>query len=237
MNQEHPITQGASNFDIDDEIYWDLHMMPTARILAASWIPDRRNTKDGRAHPHIYETAPQMWTYENTLAGGKPYRSFVSILGHKFGTFEQPHHRAVLLRGIAWAGQRPVDSLCKPEELATLRYPEGGPTAPDKVAAKLELHPEFKMDVIAAEPLVNKPMSMDWDAEGRLWVAESVEYPNGRRGLKPAFEGKEWKDQGGLVDQAGMQNRAAHDRISILTDSNGDGKMDTKKVGMRDWNW
>src|SRR5688572_22194957 len=177
VNNEHPITEGASNFDVDDEVYWDLHMMPEARILGASWQPDQRNTRGGRTHPHIYGVIPQMWVYENTLEGGKPYRAFVSIPGHKYGSFEAPHYRAVLLRGIAWAGRRDVNSLCAKDELATLRYPEGGPTAPEKAAAKLELHPDFRISLVAAEPLITKPIATDWDPANRLWVAETPEYP------------------------------------------------------------
>lgn len=230
LTQDSPITAGASNFDVDDEMYWDLHMMPEAKILASTWIPDRRNTREGRPNPHIYDVAPQMWTYEKTLEGGKPYRAFVSIPGHKYQTFELPHYRAVLLRGIAWAGHREVDSLCKPDELATLRYPVGGPTAPLKAREKLEIHPEFDMKVVASEPLITKPISLDWDPQGRMWVAETLEYPNGRRGIRTNMLGNEWKDHGGLVAKAGVQDRPARDRISILTDSNGDGIMDKKSV-------
>ena len=41
VNTEHPITKGASNFTITDEVYWDLHMMPHAHVLAASMQPVR----------------------------------------------------------------------------------------------------------------------------------------------------------------------------------------------------
>jgi type 1 glutamine amidotransferase len=34
IDTDHPITRGVSNFDFKDEIYWDLHMMPEAHILA-----------------------------------------------------------------------------------------------------------------------------------------------------------------------------------------------------------
>lgn len=225
MDNTHPITAGASNFDLDDEVYWDLHLVPEAHILAASWAPDKRNTRNGRQFPHIYDIIPQMWTYEKDN-----YRAFVSIPGHQWKSFELPHYRAVLLRGIAWAGKREVDSLCRKEELATLRYPEGGPTAPEKAAAKLELHPEFNLSLAAAEPLINKPINMDWDPAGRLWVAETPEYPNGRRGIKPDQKSDAWKDHGGLVREAGFQDRPARDRISILRDTDGDGLMDKKDI-------
>lgn len=230
VNNEHPITEGASNFDLDDEVYWDLHMMPEARILGASWQPDQRNTRGGRPHPHIYGVIPQMWVYENTLEGGKPYRAFVSIPGHKYSSFEAPHYRAVLLRGIAWAGGRGVNSLCAKDELASLRYPERGPTAPEKAAAKLDLHPDFRIALVAAEALITKPIAVDWDPANRLWIAETPEYPNGRRGIKREEAHNAWKDHGGLIARAGVQDRPARDRISILLDDNKDGRADRKHV-------
>jgi uncharacterized protein len=230
VDTAHPITDGCSNFDFEDEVYWDLHMMPGVRVLGASWGPTTRNTRGGRLQPHIYDIIPQLWVYENALEGGAPYRSFVSIPGHQYKTFQLPHFRAVLLRGIAWAGKRDVDLLCTPEELATLRYPEGGPTAPEKAAAHLDLHPEFDMNLVAAEPLINKPIALDWDPSGRLWVAETPEYPNGRRGIPQQHAAEAWKDSGALVNQAGVQDRPAQDRISILVDTTGDGRADKKEI-------
>ncbi len=225
VSQDHPITEGASNFEFDDEIYYDMHMMPEAKILATSWTPDKRNTKNGRLNQHIYDVSPQMWTYEKD-----GHRAFVSIPGHHYKSFNLPHLRSVILRGIAWAGRKEINSLCRSEELASLRYPEGGPTAPEKARQKLEVHPDFDIRLVASEPLINKPINIDWDPKGRMWVAETPEYPNGRRGLRPDQTGTEWKDHGGLVAEAGKQERPARDRISILIDSNGDGMADKKEV-------
>jgi type 1 glutamine amidotransferase len=117
VNPEHPITKGASNFTISDEVYWDLHMMPDAQVLAVSMQPRGRAS----AESGIGTLIPQMWVYQNQLAGGQTYRAFVSLLGHHFSTFDSPHARAIILRGIAWAGRRQVDSLATPEEVAALR--------------------------------------------------------------------------------------------------------------------
>jgi putative membrane-bound dehydrogenase-like protein len=224
VDNDHPITKGASNFDVDDEIYWGLRMMPEARILAASWEPDRRNMRNGRPFPHIYGIIPQMWVYEKDN-----HRAFVSILGHKYGTLQKPHVRAVLLRGIAWAGKRDVDTLCSADELASLRYPEGGPAAPEKSAALLETHPDFTLNLVAAEPLIRKAINLDWDPAGRLWVAETPEYPNGRNGLRPDMAGEEWKDHGGVSHRLDQRDRPTLDRISILSDTDGDGRMDRRE--------
>jgi type 1 glutamine amidotransferase len=119
-NPEHPINKGASTFTIDDEVYWDLHMMPTAQIIAVSPQPARsgRNAPPPPAGPG--NMIPQMWTYENQLPGGQPYRAHVNLLGHYFSTFSSPHARAIFLRGIAWVGKRDPDSLTTPEEIAAL---------------------------------------------------------------------------------------------------------------------
>jgi putative membrane-bound dehydrogenase-like protein len=168
-------------------------------------------------------------------AGGAPapltYRAFVTIPGHLYDTFGKPNYRAILLRGIAWAGKRAnLDEFTKPEEIAALTYPPGGPQKPADTLANLEVHPDFTIKLVASEPLINKPMNFDWDPAGRLWVAETPEYPNGRRGMRPDYRGKEWKDHGGIDPTPGEQDRKAIDKISILTDTDGDGVMDKKDV-------
>lgn len=231
VDRDHPITKGAANFDIDDEIYWNLDMMPNARILAAAYTPETPNSERAKKNPsagkpNIYDVAPQAWTYET-----ETHRAFVSLLGHNFASFEKPHVRVQLLRGIAWAGRRPnVDEFCSESELASYAYPEGGPVEPSQALAKAQLHSEFDARTIAGEPVINKPMCIDWDASGRLWVAETPEYPNGRRGYKPSQAGAEWKDAGGIVKKAGVQERTGIDRISILSDADGDGVLESKKV-------
>ena len=46
------------------------------------------------------------------------YRAFVSIPGHEYDVFNNPTYRAILLRGIAWAGKRTdADEFCTKEEL------------------------------------------------------------------------------------------------------------------------
>ena len=214
VDTDHPITRGASNFDFKDEIYHDLHMLPDAHVLATSFHS-------------VFVVAPQMWTYEKDN-----YRSFVWLQGHEYESFNLPHFRALLLRGIAWAGKRSnVDELCSREELASLKYPEGGPTAPEKAAAKLNVHPEFKIDLVASEPLLEKAISMDWDPQGRLWVAETPEYPSGRTINKNDAMVALWSVKNPEAVQAGdKENRPARDRVSWLEDTNGDGKADKRHV-------
>lgn len=61
----------------------------------------------------------------------------------------------------------------------------------------------FKLELFAAEPEIGKPIAMTWDERGRLWIAETVDYPNE---MQPPGRGR--------------------DRIRICEDTNGDGKAD-----------
>jgi putative membrane-bound dehydrogenase-like protein len=221
-DRENPITRGVSNFDLDDEIYYDMEMMPEAKILAAAYTP---KPKQGEAEPgapvSVYDIQPQMWTYET---GNR--RAFAFIPGHRYANFSHISIETLLLRGIAWAGKREAESLLgENAELAdALLYPVGGPSKPEQAAAKIEVHPEFDLSLVAAEPLINKPLNIDWDAKGRMWVVESPEYPNGLRKANTYV----WKESGSV--KPGEYERDALDRISILTDTDGDGRMDKKNV-------
>jgi putative membrane-bound dehydrogenase-like protein len=219
VEPKHPIVQGVSNFDWTDEIYYDMDMAPDAHVLATSFHS-------------VFVIAPQLWTYEKTWEGGSaPYRAFVSIPGHEYASFRTPHYRAVLLRGIAWAGKGAnVDALCSKEELNSLTYPAGGPTAPENAAVKLNVDPEFGVSLVAAEPLIEKVISLDWDGKGRLWVAETPEYPNGRainRNDAPIYPDRAVRPDQYRGDKV---DRPARDRISWLEDTNGDGQMDRKHI-------
>lgn len=122
VNPEHPVMAGAANFVHRDEVYWNLHLMPNIQVLLASYPPNRPpRGAEPPATPPVPTLIPQMWAYENQLEGGKPYRAFVSILGHEFPTFSAPHVRALLFRAIAWVGHREPDLLCTPEEIAGLK--------------------------------------------------------------------------------------------------------------------
>ena len=234
-DREHPITRGVSNFDLHDEIYYQLDFDPAVRVLASSWTPDSRGEPNNRAVPSVYDTCPQLWVHEapaeNAPFKDKTARAFVSIPGHNWSTFELPHFRAILLRGIAWTAHREnTDEFVSAEELASLTYPERGPTAPAKAAATLNLHPDFTATLAASEPLINKVINIDWDANGRLWVAETPEYPNGRRGMRDDYQGREWRDVGGIDPTPGKQDRKPSDRVSWLESSKNDGHYDRKHV-------
>jgi len=227
----HPITEGVSNFDLTDESFYKLQLMPEAKVLATTFHTAK-------------EIVPQMWTYEQGRG-----RAFVSLQGHYYTNFSQPHYRGLLLRGIAWAGKRPVDSLLRHEELASFQYPAGGPTAPGEAAKKIRVSPEFDLSLVAAEPLVVNPISLDWDARGRMWLAVTPEYPfkEDKSPGKDSILILEDTDRDGRMDRSSVfadglvlpTSFVFHrdgvivsqaPQILLLRDTNGDGKADKREV-------
>jgi putative membrane-bound dehydrogenase-like protein len=87
------------------------------------------------------------------------------------------------------------------------------PKSPDEALKSMHLKPGFQIELVAAEPLVVDPVAFDWGPDGRLWVVEMRDYPNGITWKKP---GDEFGVAGG--------------RVKVLTDENGDGKYDKASV-------
>ena len=83
--------------------------------------------------------------------------------------------------------------------------PPGPALSPDEAIAKMVVPPGFKVELVASEPMLVNPVAMTFDERGRVWVTESFEYP--RREPGPG-----------------------RDRIKILEDVDGDGRMDKQTI-------
>jgi type 1 glutamine amidotransferase len=108
VDKTNPIMQGMSDITIFDEAFYNMTWAkdPGIYVLATAVIPGTPS-----AGSHKGEVVPQIWTYEHTLPGGQPARAFVWMQGHIYANFANPQIQGMLLRGIAWAGKRPVDEL------------------------------------------------------------------------------------------------------------------------------
>ena len=73
---------------------------------------------------------------------------------------------------------------------------------PEEERAGFKVPDGFEIQLYASEPDIGKPINLTFDAKGRMWVTQSFEYPF------PAEPGK------------------GSDRITILEDTDGDGKAD-----------
>jgi putative membrane-bound dehydrogenase-like protein len=88
-----------------------------------------------------------------------------------------------------------------------------GPDAPalsvDDAMKTFFLPPGYRLEVVAAEPLVSDPIVMDQDPDGRLYVVEM-----------PAF----------AIDETMKDSMEPICRVVVLEDTNNDGRMDKRTI-------
>lgn len=108
VDPSDPIMKGMTNITIWDEAFFKMTWAqnPGIHVLATTAIAATPS-----AGTHKGEVVPQIWTYEHTLPGGQPARAFVWMQGHEYANFANYQIQQMLLRGIAWAAKKPVDSL------------------------------------------------------------------------------------------------------------------------------
>jgi type 1 glutamine amidotransferase len=108
MDKSNPIMKDMSDITISDEAFFLMTWAkdPAIHVLATAKIAPTRSAGD-----HKDEVVPQIWTYEHTVPGGQPARAFVWMQGHTYANFANEQIQRTLLRGIAWAGKKPVDEL------------------------------------------------------------------------------------------------------------------------------
>jgi hypothetical protein len=52
------------------------------------------------------------------------------------------------------------------------------PLSPEASMKHLIVPAGFEVQLVASEPQIRKPIVMNWDERGRLWIAETLDYPN-----------------------------------------------------------
>lgn len=208
VQPEHPAIQGLEPFESWDETYVHMRHNPDKTILSV-------READGHKEP---------WTWVRTHGEG---RVFYTAWGHDERTWTHPGFLALLERGLRWAaGDWALAADWAPPELTYAEgtipfYPSGegwgvigdpvtaiqNPLSPDASLAQTFIEPGFRLELFAAEPDLVNPIDMDWDERGRLWVVESLDYPN-------TFS----------------DDRQGNDRVKILEDTDGDGRADKTTI-------
>jgi mono/diheme cytochrome c family protein len=83
--------------------------------------------------------------------------------------------------------------------------------SPEDEMKTFYMPPGYHVELVASEPMVEEPILIDWDPDGRMWVIE---------------------ERGYMKDLPATGERDPIGRISVLEDTNDDGKMDKKTVFM-----
>ncbi len=88
--------------------------------------------------------------------------------------------------------------------------PVSGAISPLESLAKIQVRPGMKAEIVAAEPMVQSPVAIDFGHDGSLWVAEMFDYPMGPKGnYEPAGRVR-------LLDQ--MNERGIPKRSRVFLD-------------------
>ncbi len=51
--------------------------------------------------------------------------------------------------------------------------------SPEAAKQSMRVAPGYRVDLVAHEPLTMDPVAFDWGPDGKLWIAEMADYPNG----------------------------------------------------------
>jgi putative membrane-bound dehydrogenase-like protein len=206
VNPSHPVLSDLQPFQVREETYVHTKLSPDRTVLM-----DRAEGA-GR----------EPWTWVRTHGKG---RVFYTAYGHDEQVWGHPSFHSLMKNAITWAiGPEAADEL-RALAIAPLQYTDAPAPVPNyerrnpppklqqplstaEAAKHLQVPPGFELQLFAAEPLITgNPVAMAWDERGRLWLAESNDYPNNPR---PAGEG--------------------NDVIKILEDTNHDGRADKATV-------
>ena len=117
-----------------------------------------------------------------------------------------------VLGGLAVAGGITFVVLRGPDPekiLAGIDRPPSPELEPEEALAAFRVAEGFRVELVAAEPLVVDPVAMDWDDRGRLYVAEMRGY---------------------MTDLEGSGEERPIGQVALLEDVDGDGRMDTRRV-------
>lgn len=207
-HHEHPVMKGVEPIESWDETY--VHAKHNANRIV---LAERRDEKGAE---------PYTWVRQH----GKG-RVFYTAWGHDQRTWGNPQFLALLENGIRWAAEGREPELAAKSNLPPLQYTNAPfripnyvsgarwgtmgeafnewqmALSPEESARRIVVPKEFEVKLWAHEPDIFKPICMAWDEGGRLWIAETMDYPNE---LQPPGQGR--------------------DRISICEDTDGDGKAD-----------
>lgn len=113
---------------------------------------------------------------------------------------------------VAQIGDRSAIDAAPPP--TTWKIPPAPVRSPDESMRMMDLPPGFRIELVAAEPLVQDPISFAFDERSRLWVLEWPSYNWPLRDVLPGFAAEP----------------APVSRLVVLTDTDGDGRMDRRSV-------
>ncbi len=200
VQREHPAMKGLEPFVTWDEIYVPAQPAAGDRTILMERV-------DGQHEP-------LTWVRPH----GKG-RVFYTTYGHDKRTWGNAAFQKLVEQAVRWAVDGPARQAWEALKMPALTWVDGFnvpnyeersppplyqlPLTPRESMQYIQAPAEFSVELFASEPDIVKPISFSFDERGRLWVIESVDYPNSELAGAPG-----------------------NDRIKILEDTDGDGRAD-----------
>ena len=100
--------------------------------------------------------------------------------------------------------------------------------APAKAAGRMSVADGLEVRLVAAEPLIRQPVAIEFDDRGRLWVIQYMQYPNPAELKRVAVDRYSRTVYDRIPDPPPRGPKGA-DRITILEDTDGDGRADRSR--------
>jgi len=105
------------------------------------------------------------------------------------------------------------------------------PLSPLESTQGMQLPDDLALDLLVAEPAIQQPVFLNFDARGRMWIVEYRQYPE-PAGLELVSRDRFWRN---VYDRKPLPPGHPDfvpglDRISIHEDTNGDGTYDHSKT-------
>ncbi|MPZ21021.1 MAG: dehydrogenase [Luteitalea sp.] len=201
VEPSHPILQDVKPFPASGEASPSTQQRPADRTALIERVAGERR---------------EPWTWVRTQGQG---RIFYSAPGQDESTWNDPSFQKLFEQGIVWAVDEATRQSWTQLKMPEVTYVEGFnvpnyekrapapkyqlPFTPEESMKFMQTPAEFRLELFASEPDIVKPISFSFDERGRLWLIETMDYPNK------------------ILD-----GRPGSDRIRILEDTNGDGRAD-----------
>ena len=200
VKPDHPVMKDVPAFSTEDETYVHDKISKNIEVLT--------ERVEGDHH--------EPYTWVRNYGEG---RVFYTAYGHDEKTWTNPGFLKLVYNGIMWAVGDHAKQLVEQFQTPRPKYTDARmpnyekrdpppqfqePLSPEESMKLIQVPVGFEIKLFASEPDINKPIYMNWDERGRLWIVETMDYPNMVRDNKE--EGK--------------------DMIKILEDTDGDGKAD-----------
>ena len=131
-------------------------------------------------------------------------------------------------RDVSNAGNEKVAEIIRTFAGRGVQSDGSEPTPAEACVGQFQMRDGFEIDLVASEPAVSQPLFLSWDSRGRMWVVQYRQYQF-PAGLKIVRYDQHLRAVFDKVPEPPPHGPRGADKITVFTDTDGDGRYDTSK--------